>query len=89
MRGTDRVLFLLNFEDGAILEGPLDNVGVGRGALDELALVELGPELGEVLELDEVPDMGEGRLDDDGLDDRGGGGDTSRGVHYVRVLVSK
>lgn len=81
---ADRVLLLLDLEDGAVLEGPLDDVGVGRGALDELALVEFGPEFGEILELDEVPDVGEGRLDDDGLDDRGGGRDAGGGIHYVR-----
>ena len=71
------MLLLLDLEDGAILEGPLDDIGVGRGALDELALLEGGPELAEVLELDQVPDIAERRLDDGGLADGGGGGDAA------------
>ena len=51
------VLLLLHFEDSAILEGPLDDVGLLAGALDELALGDGGPELGEVLELDVVPHL--------------------------------
>lgn len=66
-----RVLLLLDFEDGSILEGPLDDVGVGRHAFDPLALLEGSVELGEVLKLDEVPDIGEGRLDDGRLEDGG------------------
>ena len=73
------VLLLLDLEDGAVLEGPLDDVGVGGGSLDPFAGLEGRVELGEVLELDEVPDVGEGGLDDGGLVDRGGGGD---GRHF-------
>lgn len=69
------MLLLLDLEGLAILECPLDNVGLGRGALDELALLELRPELAEVLELDQVPDIAEGCVDDGGLADRGGSGD--------------
>lgn len=68
-----RVLLLLDLEDGTILEGPLDDVGVGRSTLDPFGLFEGRVELGEVLELDEVPDIAERGLNDGGLDDRGGG----------------
>lgn len=44
------VLFLLDFQDLAIFECPLDNVGIGGCALDGLARGESGPEIGEVLE---------------------------------------
>jgi len=72
------VLLLLDLVDAAVLEGPLDQVGLLVGALDELGLGQGGPELGEILQLDEVPDVGEGRLDDDALEHRGGGGDGGR-----------
>lgn len=52
-----RVLLLLDLDDGAVLELPLDNVGLLGGALGVLRLVESRPELVEVLELDEVPDV--------------------------------
>lgn len=54
-----RVLLLLDLNDGTVLEVPLDNIGLLRGALGVLSLVESRPELVEVLELDEVPDVGE------------------------------
>jgi hypothetical protein len=54
-----RVLLLLDLDDGAVLELPLDNVGLLRGTLGVFGLVESRPELVEVLELDEVPDVGE------------------------------
>jgi hypothetical protein len=73
------VLLLLNLEDGTVLEGPLDDVGVGRRALDPFGGFEGRVELREVLELDEVPDVAEGGLNDGGLDDRGGGRD---GRHF-------
>lgn len=68
------MLLLLDLKLSAVLEGPLDDVGLIRGALDELALLKLRPELAEVLELDQVPDIAEGRLDDGRLANRGGGG---------------
>ena len=52
-----RVLLLLDLNDGAVLEVPLDNVGLVRGTLGVLALVQCAPKLGEVLQLDEVPDV--------------------------------
>lgn len=43
------MLLLLDLELGAVLEGPLDDVGLLLG-LDELALVQSGPESAEVLD---------------------------------------
>lgn len=74
-----RVLLLLDLNDGAVLESPLDNVGLLAGALDVLGAAEGRPELGEVLELDEVPDVGERGADDGRLADGGGGGDGRHG----------
>jgi hypothetical protein len=61
---TYGVLLLLDLNDGAVLESPLDNVGLLRGALDVLGAAEGRPELGEVLNLDQVPDVGERGADD-------------------------
>lgn len=72
--GTYGVLLLLDLEGLAVLEGPLDDVGLGGGTLDEVALLELRPELAEVLELDQVPDVAERSIDDGRLADGGGGG---------------
>lgn len=69
------MLLLLHFENGAILEGPLDDIRLFAGALDELALGDGRPELGEVLELDVVPDVGERCLDDGRLNNGGAGWD--------------
>jgi hypothetical protein len=74
------VLLLLDLKNLTILEGPLDDVGLGGGVLDPIALLELGPELAEVLELDQVPDGAERRVDDGRLANGGGGGDRAR--HY-------
>lgn len=74
-----RVLLLLDLEDSAVLEGPLDDVGVGGYALHPLAGGEGGVELGEILQLDQVPDVAEGGFDDGGLEDRGGGRDARHG----------
>lgn len=75
---THRMLLLLYLENRLVFERPLDNVGLVGGSLDPLALLELRPELAEVLELDEMPDVGEGRLDDGRLADEGRGGDAAR-----------
>lgn len=72
---THRVLLLLHIQHRPILERPLHNIRLLGRALDPLALLELAPELAEVLQLDEVPDGGEGRGDDGRLADRGGGWD--------------
>lgn len=71
---TYRVLLLLDLNDGAVLEGPLDDVGLLVGALDVLAALKGGPELAEVLDLDEVPDVRERGADDGRLADGGTGG---------------
>ena len=70
-----RVSLLLNLQDGAILECPLDNVGVWAGALDKVARLEVAPEVAEVFELDLVPDIGELGLDDGRLGDGRGSWD--------------
>jgi hypothetical protein len=80
---TYGVLLLLDLDDGAVLESPLDNVGLLGGALDVLGAGEGRPELGEVLDLDQVPDVGERGLDDGRLADGGGGGD---GRHFESVV---
>jgi hypothetical protein len=77
------VLLLLDLNDGAVLESPLDNVGLLRGPLDVLGAAEGRPELGEVLDLDQVPDVGERGADDGRLADGGGGGD---GRHFKSVF---
>lgn len=69
------MLLLLDLNDGAVLESPLDDVGLLAGALDELGAAEGGPELAEVLDLDEVPDVGERGADDGRLADGSGGRD--------------
>lgn len=85
--GTYAVFLLLHLVDGTILEGPLEDVGLVAGAgSDRLGLVEGGPELAEVLQLDEVPDFGEGCLDDDALENGGGSGNR-RHVRDVDVCV--
>lgn len=63
------MLFLLDLLHSAIFEGPLDNVGFMRGTLDVMALVELCPEMVEVLELDQMPDLGKRGGNDGGLCD--------------------
>lgn len=82
-----RVLLLLDLEDGAVLEGPLDDVGVGGRALHPLAGGEGRVELGEVLKLNEVPDVAEGGFDDGGLEDRGGGWDAGHDCGECEVDV--
>ena len=51
------MLLLLDLENVAILECPLDNVGLRAGSLDVFGLVQRRPELGKVLQLDVVPDV--------------------------------
>lgn len=64
-----RMLFLLHLLLRAILEGPLDNVGLVRDTLEVTALFKLCPEVVEVLEFDEVPDLGKRGGDDGRLGD--------------------
>ena len=52
------MLFLLHLLLSAIFEDPFDNVGFGRGTLDMVALIELGPEVVKVLKLNQMPDLG-------------------------------
>ena len=66
---TYRVFLLLYIQDGPVLESPLDHVGFGRCTLDMLTLLELAPEAVEVLELDEMPHLGERGGDDGGFAD--------------------
>ena len=63
------MLLLLDIQHGPILERPFHNIRLWGSTLDDLALVELGPESGEVLEFDQVPDLGEGGGYDGGFAD--------------------
>lgn len=72
------MLLLLDLKNGAVLERPLDDIRLRRGALDVLALVQLGPELVEVLELDHVPNMGKRSGDDGRFGDGGRSGNARR-----------
>lgn len=69
------MLLLLDLEDLAVLESPLDDISLGRGTLDEVTLLKLRPELAEVLELDQVPNIAERCVDDGRLADGSGGRD--------------
>jgi len=70
-----RVLLLLHFQDGAILEGPFYNIRLFGSALNPLTGLQLSPELGEFGELDQVPDGAQRRIDDSRLGDCIGGWD--------------
>lgn len=61
---TYRMLFLFHIQDSSILESPLDNIGLGRGTLFILTLLQLGPEFGEILEFDQMPYGGKRSLND-------------------------
>lgn len=63
---------IFHLQNGTILESPLDDISLRRNtAFDMLALFQSRPEVAEVLELDQVPDIAELCLYDDGLGDRG------------------
>ena len=64
-----RMLFLLHLLLSTILKGPFDDVGLMGDTLDMMALFELCPEAMEVLELNQVPDLGKRGRDDGGLCD--------------------
>jgi hypothetical protein len=81
------VLLLLDIQHGAVLEGPLDDVGVVRGALVDLGLGERRPEVGKVLQLDVVPDVRERGLDDGALDHAGRRRDGGGGGHGSSLKV--
>lgn len=53
------MLVLLDLDLGAVLEGPPHHVRLVADALDVLGALKGGPELGEVGQLDEVPDVRE------------------------------
>ena len=72
--------FLLDFQYGAVLEGPFDHIGIRAGSLDEVARLQVGPEVTEVFELNLVPDVGELGLNDGRLGDRRRGWDRRRHV---------
>lgn len=59
------VLLLLDLIHGAILESPPEDIGLVAGVGDNLGFGQGGPEVLEVLELDEVPDTSQRRLNDD------------------------
>jgi len=62
-----RVLLLLDLQNVTILECPLDDVRLLTRSLDILRRLQCSPEVGKVLELDVVPDVGEGGFDDGGF----------------------
>lgn len=64
------MLFLLNFQNSPVLESPLHDIGIRRNSLDGIARLQGTPEMGEALELDEMPDVGEFGFDDGGFRDR-------------------
>ena len=65
------MLLLLNIQHSPILERPLHDICLRAGTLDMFALLELGPEGVEVLQLDQVPNRGELGGDDGGFGDGG------------------
>lgn len=69
------MLILLDLNDAAVLEGPPHHVRLVADAPDVLGLVDGRPELGEVGQLDEVPDVRERRPDHGALNHLVGGGD--------------
>jgi len=70
-----RVFLLLDLDDSAIFEGPFEDVGLGRSSLDGFGLGKVASPVGEVSELDAVPDLCQGGFDDCGFANRGGSGD--------------
>jgi hypothetical protein len=84
---TYGVLLLLDLNLGAVLESPLDNVGLLGGTLDVLRGLKGRPELGEVLDLDQVPNGRERGADDGRLADGGGGGDGRHGECFFGGLL--
>ena len=65
------MLIKLDLQNSTVLEAPLHDVGVGRSTLDQLAALQRAPEIAEVLELDQVPDMTESGFDDGGFENGG------------------
>lgn len=65
----------LNIQHRPIFKGPLHNIRFRGSALHVLALVQFGPEAMEVLQFDQVPDGGQGSIDDGGFGYGSGGWD--------------
>ena len=80
-----RMLFLLHLLLSTVLEGPLDNISLMRDTFDMMALVNLCPKVMEVLELDQMPDLGERSGNDGRLYDGSRGGDTACHGEYLEV----
>lgn len=82
--GTYGMLLLLHLENSAILEGPLDDVRVGRRSLDPFTVIQSGVKLVKVLQLNQVPDIAERRLNDSRLANKGRSGDSGR--HFAKFF---
>ena len=66
------MLLHLNIPHAPIQKRPPNDIRLGRSAaLDFRARLEFRPEFGEVLQFDQVPDVGEWGVDDGGLADGG------------------
>ena len=75
---TYAVFFLLDLNNRPVFECPLDNIGLVADSLDEFGCLESRPEVGEVLQLDMMPDVGERSSDDGALNDSRRGRDGGR-----------
>jgi len=80
---------LLDLQYGAVLEGPLNHVGVRAGSLDEIARLEIAPEVAEVFKFDLVPYIGKLGLDDSRLGDgrRGWDGGHADGLELSSLVL--
>ena len=70
------MLLLLHIQHRSILKRPLHHIRLRARPLHMLGCGKLGPEIVEVLQFDQVPDVGERGGDDGGFGDGGRGGDT-------------
>ncbi len=64
-----RVFLLLDIQHGAIFELPFDYIRLGTCSLDKVRPLKLAPEDMEVLQFDEMPDMGKVSGNDGGFGD--------------------
>lgn len=78
------MLLLLDGLLSAVLEDPLDYLGLRTGTLDFLSKLECSPEVVEGRKLDQVPDLREVGWDERALDNVGGCGD--HGGHLGSVV---
>jgi hypothetical protein len=76
VRRTHGMFLLLDLQYRAILEAPLDNIRLLRHTLHPFALLQLAPEGGEILQLDEMPDGAHGGFDNRRFGHGGGGRDS-------------